>query len=77
MIKNWNTQNIKSEISKISYAESNSGMTGFVTWDCKKDLYEILWHIEDCLERCSTYCDEDEFLKSREQQKLLRALGKK
>ena len=77
MIRDWNTQTIKSEISKIAFAERDSNMTGFVTWDCKKDLYEILWHVEDCLERCNVYCDESEFLKSREQQKLLKALGKK
>ena len=77
MIKNWNLQNIKSEISKIAYAESNTGLTGFVTWAYKKELYEALWHIEDCLEQCTTYSEEEEFLKSREQQKLLKALGKK
>lgn len=77
MIRDWNVQSIKSEISKISYAESDSRMTGFITWACKQDLYNILWHVEDCLERCSTYSDEQEFVKHREQQKLLKALGKK
>ena len=77
MIRNWSVQSIKSEISKISFAENDAGMTGFVTWDCKKDLYRILWFVEDTLDNCSTYGGEDEFLKSREQQKLLKTLGKK
>jgi len=77
MIIDWNTQNIKQEISKVTFAATDPRMDGFTTWRCKKDLYEILWYVEDCLERCSTYHDEKEFIKSREQQKLIRTLGKK
>jgi len=76
MIQNWSVQSIKNEIQKISFAESDSNMTGFVTWKCKKDLYEVLWYAEDALDKCGTYVDEDEFIKSREQQKLLKTLGK-
>lgn len=77
MIINWNVNTIKTEIDKISHAEKDIGMTGFITWKCKKDLYEILWYVEDELAKCSTYADEQEFLKHRDQQKMLKTLGKK
>ena len=76
MIKDWSVQKIRQEIAKIRFAENDPRMDGFVTWGCKKDLYEMLWYIEDELDKCSTYADEDDFLKRREQSILLRTLGK-
>jgi hypothetical protein len=76
MIKNWSVEYIKSEIGKISFAESDTRMDGFVTWGCKKDLYELLWFIEDQLDNCNTYATEDDHIKTREQQQLLKVLGK-
>jgi hypothetical protein len=77
MIKNWSVEYIKSEIGKISFAESDPRMDGFVTWGCKKDLYELLWFIEDQLDNCSKYAFiEDDHIKTREQQQLLKVLGK-
>ncbi len=52
-------------------------MDGFVTWGCKQDLYQILWYCEDALEKCSTYADEDDYVKRRDQEKMLKTLGKK
>ena len=77
MIIEWNKQMIKSEINKISFAESDPRMDGFVTWGCKKDLYELLWYVEDALEKCSDYATEEDYLKERDKQLMLRALGKK
>jgi|TARA_B110000305_G_scaffold209000_1_gene241638 hypothetical protein len=76
MIKDWSVQKIRQEIAKIRFAENDPRMDGFVTWGCKKDLYEMLWYIEDELDKCSTYADEDDFIKRREQSILLRTLGK-
>jgi hypothetical protein len=77
MIKRWNISNIRSEIQKITFAGTDPRMDGFVTWGCKQDLYEILWFIEDELDKFGTYSElEEELLKKREQTKLLRALGK-
>ena len=76
MIKDWSVQKIRQEIAKIRFAENDPRMDGFVTWGCKKDLYEMLWYIEDELDKCSTYADVDDFIKRREQSILLRTLGK-
>lgn len=75
MIKNWNTQEVKNTISKISYHSQDHNLTGFLTWELKKELYEILWHTQDCLKNCSNYGDlEKEYVKKREQEELLKAL---
>ena len=77
MIKRWNTKNICNEISKITFAGTDPRMDGYVTWGCKQDLYELLWFIEDELEKFGTYSEyEAELIKKREQTKMLRALGK-
>jgi len=76
MIKDWSVQQIRQEIAKIRFAANDPRMDGFVTWGCKKDLYETLWFVQDELAKCSTYADEDEYVKKREQKILLKTLGK-
>lgn len=68
MYIDWDLNLIKSEISKISWAESDSRATGWETWRCKQDLYRILWHVEEKLKQCSTYTNEEEFLKEHERE---------
>jgi hypothetical protein len=77
MIKDWDIKKICQEITKIRFASTDGYMDGFNTWGCKKDLYQLLWYIEDELDKCSTYADEKEYVKKREQYKLLKVLGKK
>ena len=70
-------QEIKNNIDKITYGANDARMDGFVTWGCKQDLYQILWYCEDALEKCSDYATEEDYLKERDKQLMLRALGKK
>jgi hypothetical protein len=78
MIKKWSKTNICNEISKITWAGTDPNMDGFVTWNCKRDLYEILWFVEDELEKFGKYSEyEEELIKKRNQHKILKALGKK
>ena len=37
----------------------------------QKDLYKILWYAEDKLKECSTYTDEEKFVKKRKHNKLI------
>ena len=76
MIQDWNKADICNTIRKITFAANDNYMDGFVTWGCKKDLYEILWFVEDEIAKCSTYAGEEEFIKKREQHKILTILGK-
>lgn len=40
--------------------------TGFVSCEYKKDLLQLLWHIEDSLERCPNFGDiEDKWQQER------------
>ena len=77
MIKDWSLEEVKNNIDKITYGANDARMDGFVTWGCKQDLYQILWYCEDALEKCSTYEGEEEYVKRRDQQQMLKALGKK
>ena len=63
MIKDWDLQNIKNEIDKIAFQESNHSMDGYNCWHAKKDLYQILWYIEEKLKKTSKYSNEDEYIK--------------
>ena len=70
MTRNWDIKRITQEIDKIAWAERDLMMDGYITWNCKKDLYEILWHVEEKLSKCSTYAVEEEYLKEHEVQKM-------
>lgn len=74
MIKDWSVPEILTEISKIAYAEKDAKMTGFVTWGCKQDLYQILWYCEQKLRECSTYANEDEYVKNHEKKVMWQTL---
>mgnify|MGYP001361362114 CR=1 FL=1 len=75
-IHDWNKTDICSSIQRITLACTDPRQDGYVGWGCKKELYEILWFVEDELAKCSTYVDEEEFVKKREQNKILKILGK-
>ena len=74
VIINWSVEDIKTEIEKIAYNESDPRMDGFVTWGCKKDLYEILWFVQEKLSKCSTYTGEEDFIKKRNIDKMWKVL---
>lgn len=74
MITDWSITDIKAHVDKIAWAESDPRMDGFVTWRCKRDLYELLWYIEDKLEQCSTYSTEEELLETRRENKIINKL---
>lgn len=66
MTIDWNVDDIKREISKIAWAESDNYSDGWSTWKCKQDLYDLLWYIEEKLSKCSTYADEEEYVKNHQ-----------
>ena len=71
MVIDWNIKKVKEQIDKIVFAATDPKMDGYTTWGAKKDLYKILWYAEDKLKECSTYHDEDKFVKKRKQKKLV------
>jgi len=77
MIIDWDVEAIILELNKIKQAEGDAFETGWNTVKCKEDLYRILWHTEDLLDKCSTYTGEEELLRKREISKTFKALGGK
>ena len=78
MIRDWNKADICNDIRRITYAANDARMDGFVTWGCKQDLYEVLFYVQQELDKCSTYGDiEQDYLKKHDQELILRALGKR
>lgn len=69
MIKDWSIQEIKSQVDKIAWAESDPRMDGYVTWGCKQDLYNLYWYIEDKLSDCSEYSSVEKDLLARRREK--------
>ncbi len=70
-----NVKEIKDSISHMGYRANNHGLTGFVTWPIKQELYEILWHTEEVLKNCSTYGElEKEFVKEHDKRETWESL---
>jgi|TARA_R110002167_G_scaffold235778_3_gene441018 hypothetical protein len=70
MTKDWSIETVKNEVDKIKFAEGDAYMDGFVTWTCKKELYEILWYVEKKLDECSTYEPEKAFIEEHNTDKM-------
>ena len=51
-------------------------MDGYVTWGCKQDLYQILWHVQNKLDKCSVYVGEDDYKRNHEKKQTWKALTK-
>lgn len=78
MIKDWNIQDICRTIGKITWAATDPKMDGFNTWGCKRELYDLLFFVQQELDKCSTYGDiEEDYLKKHDRDMILRALGKR
>jgi hypothetical protein len=63
------------EINAAAYDATSRLNDGFIQWGAKQDLYILKWIVEDALRRCSSFGDtEAEWLKQKEQEKLIRIL---
>ena len=49
-------------------------LTGWQNWPAKQELYKIYWATKRQLDRCSTFVDEDEWLREHEQDVFLEKL---
>ena len=77
MIKNWNADEIISDLQRIYFATTDPRMDGFVTWGCKQDLYRVKFALEDMLKKCPTYHGEAEWLEERNKELVWQALNDK
>ena len=72
--KNWDKQEIISNIARMYHESTSPYNDGFVGFGIKKELYEIKWFLDMIMEKCHTYVGEEEFLKEHEQEELLKIL---
>jgi len=49
---------------------------GFTQWQLKKELYEIKWLIEECLDREPTFSGEEEWLEEHHKKRMWSELKK-
>lgn len=61
------TNDILWEIQKLGNKATDPNMTGWVNWPAKQELYKIYWAVKKQLNRCSTFADEDEWLREHDQ----------
>lgn len=73
--KKWSVDSILRDINACFVQVSSPYNDGYNAWACKKDLYTILFHLEDILEKSPKFSDvEQEHLREREHTKLLQRL---
>jgi hypothetical protein len=72
--RDWDMNAIQHGIWMMRAECTNPRNDGFVTWGTKQELYRLKWLIDESLDACSTYVDEQEWLKEQEQQKVIRIL---
>ena len=73
--KNWDVGNIANDIRTISREASSTLNDGFISWGCKQDLYLLKDLIDNALLEAPSFGDlEEEWLKEREQQRIIKIL---
>ena len=75
MIKYWNVDTIISQLRACHWAMTDPRMTGYVTWECKKDIHKIKFVLEDILENSPTYVGETEWLNEQAKEKTWKILS--
>lgn len=74
--KRWDIELIKQQIMHCGVQVISSYNDGFTAWECKKDLYNLKFFIDKLLEDAPEFSCEAEYLKSIEQEKLIKILKK-
>ena len=65
------------EMEMIAKSEADKNLSSYQRSKYKKELLEILWFLEDIIDNCDTYNDEDEWKQERDQQKFVNKMSGK
>ena len=68
------TDDIMWGIQKLGNTATDMRLTGWQNWPAKQELYRIYWAVKRQLDRCSTFVDEDEWLREHEEDVFLEKL---
>ena len=58
------------DISKVYYGATDKYMDGFTQWGYKQDLWLLKFYVDECLDKCSNFVGEDEWLEEIEKKKM-------
>ena len=73
--RNWDISSITSQLHQMMREANDPGLTGFVNWGVKQDLYRIKWVLDHAIQTCPTFGSHEEtWLKEEEQKKIIRIL---
>jgi hypothetical protein len=74
MLKEWSVNEVVLLVRRISKETKSPYRNTASQWECKKDLYHLLWAVEDALDSSTTFDQEADFLQSYEHHKTLAAI---
>jgi len=72
--KNWDVADILSQIQTMSRECSSHYNDGYTSFECKKDLWQIKFFIDDALRRSPNFSGEDEWLEEQKKKRLIKHL---
>ncbi len=72
--KNWDVADIMSQIQTMSRECNSSYNDGILSFEIKKDLWQIKFFVDDTLKKSSTFSGEDEWLEEQEKKRLIKHL---
>jgi hypothetical protein len=75
-LKRWDVDSIKSQLTRCAIEACSGYNDGYSQWNCKKDLLDIKYMLDDMLERMPTFSNlEDEYHEEREKDKAWKVLN--
>ena len=72
--KTWNISDIKTQINRIALECKSPYNEGFTSFDLKKELYELKFHIDLQLNSCPKFYGEKEWLTEQEKLHIIKLL---
>lgn len=73
--KRWDIADIKHQLGRCSAEMKYGGNDGFTQWDCKKELLEVKYYLEQLLHNAPKFSDvEESYLLEKEQEKTFNLL---
>lgn len=70
----WDVATIMSQIQTMTRECNNAHNTGFITFEIKKDLWQIKFLIDDAINRSPMHQGEEEWLGEQEKKRVIKHL---
>jgi hypothetical protein len=77
-VKRWDAESIKIQLTRCGIEACSGYNDGYSQWNCKKDLLDIKYMLDDMLERIPTFSNlEEEYHEQREKDRAWKVLNEK